>query len=202
MKMHKSGNISVGGRILSPTEYRLVAPFLGKPLPQRIKQATGLSSVQEYKSQLSSRKTKPLAYFVLNTPCNRACQFCFFQTDESPSLDIDWSSVEKRVLLAQAKGYQTKIYPKETNATDTVLEHAAQLMRQAKETFIISNNERPLAETQFQALAAAGIRHIAISSMPREKFVASFGHDSYEQVFMNTQALIGFSRRFDPRPFT
>ena len=198
----RSGNIIVRGRTLSPAEYHIIAPYLGLSLKQRIARATNNQSKESFQQKLQARKTDPLAYFILNTPCNRTCKFCFFEPAEKPTADIDWKTTDQQILLAKQNGFQTKVYPKEMNASDDIFRNTLALMQTAQETFMITNGERPLQKWQLEALANSSLGHIVVSFLPRSQFISQYGKDSYANVATTISQLTAFSRQYSTRPFT
>jgi len=198
----KSGNIRVAGKIITPGEYRLVAPHLGMALSRRIKESTGLDSFSEYKKQLEARPIAPMGRFMLNTPCNRKCNFCFFEiSGEPPTLDIDWDGIGQRVDALRASGIRPRIYPKEFNASDNVFSKSLALMSRADETFVVTNGERAFQPWQLEAMANSSLRQVVVSFLPRERHLEAYGHDSYAVISENIRTLAEYSRSHLPRPF-
>lgn len=198
----KSGNILISGRSLRPSEYRIVAPYLGMPLDKRIRNATGVRSFGDYRQRLEARQTRPTASFIFNTPCNIACDFCHFDTTELPTMRIDWNASEERMLAAQKSGYQVKVYFKEFNASPEIFGRAIGLMDKTGETFAITNGERGFDPAELLRLASSTLRHIVVSLLPRTQLTAARGRDSYGKVADTIKTLANFSRGMSPRPFT
>ncbi|MFA6169790.1 MAG: hypothetical protein WCW67_03760 [Candidatus Margulisiibacteriota bacterium] len=197
----KSGNILVAGRTLTPPEYRLIAPYLGVSLDRRVKLATREGSVASFQDRLQKRRTSPLAYFILNTPCNQACDFCFFDPGDQPTSNIDWEKAKTKISRAKENGFQVKIYPKELNFNHRIFEHSLALMTLAEETFAITNGVRNFRPDQLNAIAGSGLRQMVISFLPLGRY-SIHGRDRYNAVKNTIRGLAEFSRQGKVRPFT
>lgn len=198
----KSGNVRVAGKLITPGEYQLVAPHLGKALSHRIKEATGLDSFSAYKQQLEARPITPIGRFMLNTPCNRICNFCFFEIPgEPPTLDINWEEVGRRVDALRAMGIRPRIYPKEFNVSDQVFTRTLELMDRANETFVVTNGERDFQPWQLAAMAHSTLSQVVVSFLPQARHIEAYGHDSYASITRTIRTLTSYSRSYLPRPF-
>ncbi|MBU0630656.1 MAG: hypothetical protein KKC80_07065, partial [Candidatus Margulisbacteria bacterium] len=197
----KSGNILVAGRTLTPPEYRAVAPYLGMSLDRRIKMATRDASFRSLQTRLQNRETSPLAYFIFNTPCNQACDFCFFDPGDPSTSKIDWEAAKGKIIQAKKDGFQVKIYPKEFNYNDQVFGHSLELMDLAGETFAITNGIKGFRPSHLTALAHSSLRQLVVSFLPRGKH-ATHGRDRYNAVERTIRGLAEFSRQGLTRPFT
>lgn len=198
----KSGNIVVAGRTLRPEEYGLVAPYLGLSASQRAKVSSDIQTVALYNQQLLLRPVKPMANLLLNTPCNRRCEFCFWTPEEAESTEIDEGLLIARIMAAKASGFQTTVYPKEFNVNDRLLFQILRMKTLAGDSYAVTNGERGYSPEHLQALAKSSVRHLRISHLPATLHQRAYGRDSHAAVSSNIKALVEFSKRFNPRPFS
>ncbi|MFA5839661.1 MAG: hypothetical protein WC890_03265 [Candidatus Margulisiibacteriota bacterium] len=198
----KSGNIVVAGKTLGPAEYSLIAPYLGLSASQRARAATNMPNIKRYGERLLQRPVKPMADLLLNTPCNRRCEFCFWTPEGPESPVIDEDLISARIRAAQAEGFLTTAYPKELNVNDRLLEQVLRLKTLAGDPYAITNGERRLTQQNLQALAQSSVRHLRISHLPAALHQIAYGRNSHAAVSSNIGEMVEFSRSHNPRPFS